>query len=77
MPLDGLTNYGIARIVVSKRTGGTALAEVLFGAVNPSGRLAVTFEKKQETTPRSPTITRTQHKRVCLQGRPFRRLPRV
>jgi len=31
--------------------GGRALAELLFGAVNPSGRLPVTFERKQEDNP--------------------------
>jgi beta-glucosidase len=31
--------------------GGTALAEVLFGAVNPSGHLPATFERKVEDNP--------------------------
>jgi beta-glucosidase len=31
--------------------GGTALAEILFGAVDPSGRLPATFERKWEDNP--------------------------
>jgi beta-glucosidase len=31
--------------------GGTALAEIAFGAVNPSGRLPVTFERRPEDNP--------------------------
>jgi beta-glucosidase len=31
--------------------GGTALSEILFGAVNPSGRLPATFERRREDNP--------------------------
>ncbi len=31
--------------------GGTALADILFGQINPSGRLPVTFERKWEDNP--------------------------
>ncbi len=33
------------------QAGGTALAEILFGAVDPSGRLPVTFERRWEDNP--------------------------
>jgi len=34
--------------------GGTALAEILFGDVNPSGKLPATFEKRWEDNPAAP-----------------------
>jgi len=33
------------------QAGGTALAEILFGAVNPSGRLPATFEQRWQDNP--------------------------
>ena len=38
--------------------GGRAVAEILFGAVNPSGKLPMTFEKRLEDNPSSPTFLR-------------------
>ena len=35
--------------------GGIALTEILFGAVNPSGRLPATFERRREDNPTSAT----------------------
>jgi beta-glucosidase len=34
--------------------GGTALAEILFGSVNPSGRLPITIERRLEDNPAYP-----------------------
>jgi beta-glucosidase len=38
--------------------GGTALAEILFGVVNPSGHLPATFEKSWHEIPRTRTTIR-------------------
>jgi len=38
------------------QNGGEALAEILFGAVNPSGKLPVTFEKKISDNPAFATF---------------------
>lgn len=54
--------------------GGTALAEVIFGDVNPSGRLPVTFERRWEDNPVShsyyPTdgTTKVEYKEGMFVG---------
>lgn len=42
---------GVLHAWYAGQEGGTALAEILFGATNPSGRLPVTFERKAEDNP--------------------------
>jgi beta-glucosidase len=54
--------------------GGTAFGEVLFGDVNPSGRLPITFEKRQEDNPTfvsyypEPGTKRVLHKEGVFVG---------
>jgi beta-glucosidase len=47
--VDGVPAY--LQLWYPGEAGGTALAEVLFGDVNPSGHLPATFEKKAEDNP--------------------------
>jgi beta-glucosidase len=47
--LDGVP--ALVQAWYSGQEGGTALAEILFGDVNPSGRLPVTFERRWEDNP--------------------------
>lgn len=42
---------GVLQAWYAGQEGGTALAEILFGATNPSGRLPATFERKAEDNP--------------------------
>jgi beta-glucosidase len=55
--------------------GGTALAQILFGEVNPSGRLPVTFERKWEDNPThasyypaAPDTKRVEYKEGIFVG---------
>jgi beta-glucosidase len=54
--------------------GGTALAEILFGAVNPSGHLPVTFERRLEDNPayanwfEQPGTNRIEYKEGVFVG---------
>ena len=42
---------GVLQAWYAGQEGGTALAEILFGATNPSGRLPATFERRAEDNP--------------------------
>jgi beta-glucosidase len=47
---------GLLEAFYPGQNGGQALAEILFGAVNPSGKLPVTFEKRIEDNPAFATF---------------------
>jgi beta-glucosidase len=45
---------GVLQAWYSGQEGGRAVAEILFGEVNPSGKLPATFEKRAEDNPTAP-----------------------
>jgi beta-glucosidase len=48
--------------------GGRAIAEVIFGAVNPSGKLPMTFERRLEDNPSTPHYPATDKKTFYKEG---------
>ena len=48
--------------------GGTALAEILLGAVNPSGRLPASFERRAEDSPAFPYLDAAPETRQIQYG---------
>ncbi len=50
------------------QAGGTALAEIIFGEVNPSGKLPASFEKRWEDAAAYGNFPATNHKMVYREG---------
>lgn len=50
------------------QAGGTALAEIIFGEVNPSGKLPATFEKRWEDAAAYGNFPATDHKLYYREG---------
>jgi beta-glucosidase len=50
---------GLVHVIFPGQDGGRALAEVLFGEVNPSGKLPFTFEKRFQDNPAYPNYPAT------------------
>lgn len=59
---------GLVHAWYSGEMGGLALAEILFGDVNPSGKLPVSFEKQWEEAPAFGNFPATDHKIKYAEG---------
>ena len=58
--------------------GGTAVANILFGDVNPSGRLPISWDRRWEDNPAHDSYYPADGRnRVRVQGRNLHRLPRL
>ena len=69
-PLKGLFAVGEATAGVhgANRLGGNALAEILFGVVNPSGKLPITFPQRWEDSPAYGTYPGTREEAIYKEG---------
>lgn len=59
---------GVVEAYLGGQAGGLALADILFGNVNPSGKLAETFPKKLNDTPAFLTWPGESHKTYYGEG---------